>query len=360
MAPLKIFLCWAEDDSEQIARKIVNCLYNIFEPDIKIFFSEHNIAGGSRWNHELAEALELHNFGLLCLTPNNLNSGAIHYEAGALGKHHNDSHVIPLLFNINNIVALQGPISFFQAVDSNDEEKVVNNLFSEINKRLPEDRRRQKERLERAFSEDWQKVLECSREFISQAPQEEAIDPFREEVLTFIRDMRRETTNSKVLQDSIEQIITERLNEFSSKFGGEISSSVAKSLMGFEKKVSSSITEEISQLSDTTNKALSEWPKPHHGFDLTKPEDAAQAIDSLLSDREYHGQVMEDLWRVCRLVLREDTSQHPVDSLIDYIQFQEWSSKINKYLKRDMVEILKETPDRSHGWLISFRKALAQ
>ena len=82
---MKIFISWSGDLSQRVAEILDNYLPAMIK-DLKTFLSRH-IQSGSRWNLELMKELSESNFGILCLTSENLNSAWLLFEAGALTKH---------------------------------------------------------------------------------------------------------------------------------------------------------------------------------------------------------------------------------------------------------------------------------
>jgi hypothetical protein len=95
--------------------------------------SREDIGKGTRWTHDLAKELEGSNFGLVCLTPENLSAPWLHFEAGALSKL-GTSRVAPILFQMKSS-DVKGPLTDFQlALLENKEEmrrvlKSVNNAM---------------------------------------------------------------------------------------------------------------------------------------------------------------------------------------------------------------------------------------
>ena len=89
-----------------------------------------DITKGKRWHAEIANALGSTKFGILCLTPENLASEWIHFEAGALSKTIDDStHVCPLLLDVKKS-DLKEPLASFHATifDKEEFKKLVNAL----------------------------------------------------------------------------------------------------------------------------------------------------------------------------------------------------------------------------------------
>ena len=81
---MKIFLSWSGPQSRAIAEALNDWLRRVIQA-VKPFYSP-DIEKGAKWSNEIDAALEGTSFGIICLTPDNLNSPWIHFEAGALSK----------------------------------------------------------------------------------------------------------------------------------------------------------------------------------------------------------------------------------------------------------------------------------
>ena len=81
---------------------------------VKPWLSDADVSAGDRWATVVAKELETSNFGIICVTPENLNSPWVLFEAGALAKTMQGSKVIPLLFNLE-FSDISGPLAQFQA-----------------------------------------------------------------------------------------------------------------------------------------------------------------------------------------------------------------------------------------------------
>ncbi len=91
---MKVFIPWSGEVSERVAialREWLPLVVHEAEP----YVSSEDIAKGKRWPMELGERLEEIGFGIICLTPSNLSSPWIHFEAGALSKSLDESQVAP-------------------------------------------------------------------------------------------------------------------------------------------------------------------------------------------------------------------------------------------------------------------------
>jgi hypothetical protein len=81
---MKVFISWSGPRSRAVAEALNDWLRRVIQA-VKPFYSPE-IEKGAKWSSEVDEALEGTRFGIICLTPDNLQSPWIHYEAGALSK----------------------------------------------------------------------------------------------------------------------------------------------------------------------------------------------------------------------------------------------------------------------------------
>ena len=111
---MKVFISWSGKRSNALALALKEWLPLILQY-AKPWVSDKDISAGDRWAQAIAGELESSNFGILCITPENLTSEWILFEAGALSKSMQDAKVIPLLFGLE-LSDLSGPLSQFQAL----------------------------------------------------------------------------------------------------------------------------------------------------------------------------------------------------------------------------------------------------
>jgi hypothetical protein len=111
---MKVFISWSGDRSKALAVALKDWIPLILQY-AKPWVSEKDISAGERWARAISGELESSNFGILCITPENLSSEWILFEAGALSKSMLDAKVIPLLFGLE-LSDLRGPLSQFQAL----------------------------------------------------------------------------------------------------------------------------------------------------------------------------------------------------------------------------------------------------
>lgn len=110
---MKIFISWSGERSEALAKALREwfpLVLHFIEP----WLSQSDIQAGERWSIEIAKELENCNFGVICITRENLSSPWILFESGALAKSMQDGRVIPLLLDLD-FKEISGPLAQFQA-----------------------------------------------------------------------------------------------------------------------------------------------------------------------------------------------------------------------------------------------------
>lgn len=130
---MKVFISWSGERSHALATAICEWLRPILhfaEP----WLSSSDIQPGDRWGNEVAKNLQDTNFGILCVTSDNITAPWLLFEAGALAKSIDDGRVIPLLLDIEKS-DLSGPLTQFQA-EKTDREG-IRKLAESLNKAAP-------------------------------------------------------------------------------------------------------------------------------------------------------------------------------------------------------------------------------
>jgi hypothetical protein len=132
---MKVFLSWSGDSSKSLALLFKDWLPSIIN-QVETFMSAEDIEKGERWSAHLAKELEDTKFGIIFLTPDNINAPWILFEAGALSKVVESSKVAPILHGLNHS-DLKGPLIQFQATTISKEE--ISKLLLSINASLGDD-----------------------------------------------------------------------------------------------------------------------------------------------------------------------------------------------------------------------------
>jgi MoaA/NifB/PqqE/SkfB family radical SAM enzyme len=127
-----ILLFWSGTTSEKVAEVLMEWLPKIL-PGSNPWIS-HAIPKGTVWFEQLRKQISKGRSAILCVTPTNLASPWLHFEAGAAWKAANeDVYVTPLLFQVEKD-KLKLPLSSFQRVEiSNYQDMQM--LLRQINER---------------------------------------------------------------------------------------------------------------------------------------------------------------------------------------------------------------------------------
>ena len=115
-------------------REWLPLLFQTIEP----WLSSSDIMAGTRWANELAENLDEIDFGILCLTQDNVNSPWILFEAGALSKSLQKGRVVPYLIGIKPKDLNESPLSQFQCVasDKNGTKKLLFSIAESLERNV--------------------------------------------------------------------------------------------------------------------------------------------------------------------------------------------------------------------------------
>jgi TIR domain len=112
-----VFISWSGETSRAIAEALSSLIPNIFQ-DVTAFVSSNDIDAGSNWFGRISAELATTEFGILCLTQDNLAKQWIHFEAGALAKRITDrTRVVPYLHGVT-LSDLSPPLSLFHGVNA--------------------------------------------------------------------------------------------------------------------------------------------------------------------------------------------------------------------------------------------------
>jgi hypothetical protein len=138
---MNIFISWSGHRSKFVAESLREWLPKVIQ-SLNPWISSSDVTKGSRWQIEIAQKLEKSNFGIICLTPENMNEPWILFESGALSKTLGSSRVCPLLIELTP-TDITGPLSQFQLTKLTKDDffsllKNINKEMGEIS--LPEER----------------------------------------------------------------------------------------------------------------------------------------------------------------------------------------------------------------------------
>lgn len=132
---MKVFISWSGELSQKISEELKKWLQQCIQ-SLEVFYSKDDIEKGEYWSSRLSEELRDTNFGIVCLTTENINSQWIYFESGALSKMM-ESKVATIVVGMN-ITDVKGPLSRFQntKLEKDDMYKLLQSINSSISKPL--------------------------------------------------------------------------------------------------------------------------------------------------------------------------------------------------------------------------------
>ena len=154
---MKIFVSWSGSVSQTAAKTLHQYIPGIIQ-SADVFFSQEDIEKGANWDCVLRNELSNSSYGIVCLTPQNINDPWINFEAGAMATTL-DSRVSPLLIGVN-FSDLNGPLTRYQATRINREDFFK--LIQGIN-HVAADYPLDNSLLERSFDAFWPKIEKTLR-----------------------------------------------------------------------------------------------------------------------------------------------------------------------------------------------------
>jgi hypothetical protein len=151
---MKIFISWSGEHSLGIATLLRGWIPLLF-PSVEPFVSSDDIRKGKRWPVEVSKELETCNFGIVCLTPDNLVAPWLLFEAGALSKSVKEASVYTLLVGGLRASDIMGPLSHFQHTVFEKEDFFK--LIKSINDAQAEGKQ-EEGRLRKIFDKFWDEL----------------------------------------------------------------------------------------------------------------------------------------------------------------------------------------------------------
>lgn len=84
-AGMKIFISWSGERARAVAGKLHEQLPIILQA-VEPWMSDEDLASGSHWSSEIAEQLDVSNYGIICVSPERIEAPWLNFEAGAIAK----------------------------------------------------------------------------------------------------------------------------------------------------------------------------------------------------------------------------------------------------------------------------------
>ena len=204
---MKVFISWSGQHSKKLGEALRDWLPGVLQL-VAPYFTPSDIEKGTRWSTDIATELSESQIGILCVTRDNIHSDWLLFEAGALSKSLEKSHVCPILFGITN-TDLAGPLKQFQTTlfDKGD----IHRLLGVINSQIGENKLPQKT-LDTVFEKWWPDLEEKINQILADAGEPE--EPVRsdrellEEILQLSRVVSRSSIRSSPALPAIQDLLS--------------------------------------------------------------------------------------------------------------------------------------------------------
>lgn len=198
---MKVFISWSGTTSCEVAKLLSEWIGNVLQ-GVKCWYSPDDIEKGSLWFNDIGDGLSSNNFGVLCLTAENITAPWILFEAGALYKGLTQSRVCPILIAGLTAADVRPPFSHFNLTVMNEGDML--RLMQTINRHTEtpiED-----ERLVKTFSLWWPQLWASYEKIIADVPAT-ALNPRKtedilEEVLDGVRQIQRSLPATRVFNEN--------------------------------------------------------------------------------------------------------------------------------------------------------------
>ena len=155
---MKLFISWSKEHSMQVAyilkKWIPRIIQTVREEDI--FVSDQDVNAGVQWDNVIFDRLDNCNFGIVCVTRENINSPWMLFESGYMVCHNKRKDVVPLLIGLSNQAIKDTPLAHFQAITT--ERNGIEKMISAINKAQPIDLQVADDVLERSIHVNWNEL----------------------------------------------------------------------------------------------------------------------------------------------------------------------------------------------------------
>lgn len=190
---LKVFISWSKEPSREVATSLRTGLLSVFDM-VQPFVSEIDIEAGDRGLRVIEAALRGSGFGIIVVTPENMEAPWLNFEAGALSKALGDdeTRVIPLLVGFTSMTQLTGPLVQFQARFAT-EEKIIE-LFHALGEQVGVKREIVTHRLS-GWLPSFMRTIEAAQQADSAVPQKRSQEDLLSELLDLVRGLRRDVSS---------------------------------------------------------------------------------------------------------------------------------------------------------------------
>jgi hypothetical protein len=182
---MKLFISWSGERSQVLGQGLRDWIPLVLH-NVVPWLSEADIEAGERWAEAIAKELEASNFGIICITKENVTSPWVLFESGALAKSLQGNKVIPLLLDLE-VRDITGPLAQFQAkkVDKSGVIEIIQSINA-VEKSVPE---AQAKKLFEALWPEFEKHVQSIPKTATVAKHSRPQTEILEELVTSIRSL---------------------------------------------------------------------------------------------------------------------------------------------------------------------------
>lgn len=208
---MKVFFCWSGKKSQEVATTLSSWMKQVIQA-IEPWVSTET-EKGTKWQQEIGDHLDEAKAGIVCLTPDNLDSNWVHFEAGALAK---TTRVFTFLLNLQT-TDVKNPLAWFQWTKT--EEADVRKLMHDLDKLVGETEGRAlgEKTVDEIFDNNWarlqEKLLQIAdkqaEERAPRRPQEELLTEALEGIRVIIGSQRTSTGELQEIRTAINNLMSE-------------------------------------------------------------------------------------------------------------------------------------------------------
>lgn len=271
---MKVFISWSGTHSKRLAEALRDWLPGVLQA-VSPYFTPADIEKGTRWSTDIAKELEESRVGILCVTRDNLHSDWILFEAGALSKSLQKSHVCPILFGIKN-TDLAGPLKQFQTTEF--EKSDFHKLLTVINGQMGDNKLPAKT-VDLVFDKWWPDLESKIREILADV--EEIEEPIRtdrellEEILQLSRNALRRSGPPAVSPAAVRDLLEKFIDLHDDQQGAIGGYEDVLNMLREMSKPIAHIAKKVSGSSEETERLLEKF----HSLTYTLAEDGSESSD---------------------------------------------------------------------------------
>jgi len=131
---MDVLISWSGQQSHSVGAALYEWLKEVI-PGITPWISSEDIAPGTTWFPSLMAHLDSTSLCVICMTPENVRSPWLYFEAGAIAGKREDARVCSYLIGVAGSQLMAGPLSQFQWTPATKDGTWK--LIREINRNLP-------------------------------------------------------------------------------------------------------------------------------------------------------------------------------------------------------------------------------